>query len=154
MSQSVTSAHDRVRIVEVGPRDGLQNEDVPVSVEDRVELIERLAAAGLGTIESGSFVSPKWVPQMKSSDEVFQKITRTPGIRFSALTPDIQGFEAAWEAGVDEVAISGAASDQLVRNTGTTSASLPIEILRRRVRETPRPSIGSSASVVYKIDRT
>lgn len=130
MSLSETSARDRVRIVEVGPRDGLQNEDVPVSVGDRVELIERLATAGLGTVEAGSFVSPKWVPQMKSSDEVFQKITRTPGVRFSALTPNIKGFEAARKADVDEVAVFGAASESFSQKNINCSIDESLERFR------------------------
>ena len=101
----------QVRIVEVGPRDGLQNEAKPVSVAARVALIEQLAGAGIRAIESGSFVSPKWVPQMASSDEVFAGIDRKAGVTYSALTPNLKGFEGALAAGVDEVAVFAAASE-------------------------------------------
>ena len=101
----------QVRIVEVGPRDGLQNEATPVSVAARVALIEQLAGAGIRAIESGSFVSPKWVPQMASSDEVFAGIDRKAGVTYSALTPNLKGFEGALAAGVDEVAVFAAASE-------------------------------------------
>lgn len=100
-----------VKIVEVGPRDGLQNEKTLISADDKVALINKLSEAGLTTIESGSFVSPKWVPQMATSSEVFQKINRTQGVSYAALTPNMKGFEAALAAGVDEVAIFGAASE-------------------------------------------
>ena len=98
-------------IVEVGPRDGLQNEKGIISLADKVTLIESLAAAGLKRIESGSFVSPKWVPQMADSTEVFQQISRTSDVVYSALTPNLKGFDAAIEAKADEVAIFGAASE-------------------------------------------
>lgn len=100
-----------VRIVEVGPRDGLQNEANPISTDTRVELINRLASAGVSAIESGSFVSPKWVPQMASSAAVFANIQRHTGVIYSALTPNMKGFEAAVLAGVDEVAVFAAASE-------------------------------------------
>lgn len=99
-----------VRIVEVGPRDGLQNEQA-VSLEAKVALVNALADAGLTTIETGSFVSPKWVPQMADSAAVFQGIARKAGVRYTALTPNLQGYQAAIAAGADEVAIFGAASE-------------------------------------------
>lgn len=101
----------KVRLFEVGPRDGLQNEKQPISVADKVRLIEDLADAGLRNIEAGSFVSPKWVPQMAGSSEVFASIQRRAGVVYSALTPNLQGFEAAMAAGVDEVAVFAAASE-------------------------------------------
>jgi len=100
-----------VRLVEVGPRDGLQNEKQPISVADKVRLTDDLSAAGLSYIEVGSFVSPKWVPQMAGSAEVFAQIQRKPGVVYGALTPNIKGFEAAVEAGVKEVAVFAAASE-------------------------------------------
>jgi hydroxymethylglutaryl-CoA lyase len=100
-----------VRLVEVGPRDGLQNEKQPISVADKVRLTDDLSAAGLGYIEVGSFVSPKWVPQMAGSAEVFAGIQQKPGVVYGALTPNLKGFEAAIEAGVKEVAIFAAASE-------------------------------------------
>jgi hydroxymethylglutaryl-CoA lyase len=101
----------QVSIVEVGPRDGLQNEKQIVSADDKVTLVNMLSKTGLKRIEAGSFVSPKWVPQMADSGAVFEKISRTPSIQYSALTPNMKGLEAALEAGVDEVAVFGAASE-------------------------------------------
>ncbi|WP_137973251.1 hydroxymethylglutaryl-CoA lyase [Pseudomonas sp. F(2018)] len=100
-----------VRLVEVGPRDGLQNEKQPISVADKVRLTDDLSAAGLSYIEVGSFVSPKWVPQMAGSAEVFAGIQYKPGVVYGALTPNLKGFEAAVEAGVKEVAVFAAASE-------------------------------------------
>ena len=101
----------QVRIVEVGPRDGLQNEANPVTAQMRIALINRLAEAGIKHIEAGSFVSPKWVPQMAHSDAVFAGINRVLGVTYSALTPNLKGFELAAAAGVDEVAVFAAASE-------------------------------------------
>lgn len=100
-----------VSIVEVGPRDGLQNEHAKIELDDKVDLINRLSETGLKKIETGSFVSPKWVPQMANSAEVFAKIERRADITYSALTPNMRGLEAAIDAGVNEVAIFGAASE-------------------------------------------
>ena len=106
-----------VRIVEVGPRDGLQNEKQAVSTKTKVQLISQLADAGLKTIEAGSFVSPKWVPQMAGSDEVFKVINAEiqpahPDALFSALTPNEFGMDRAIECGLKEVAVFAAASEQ------------------------------------------
>ncbi|MCW8108749.1 hydroxymethylglutaryl-CoA lyase [Alteromonas ponticola] len=101
----------QVSIVEVGPRDGLQNEKTPVSTQSKVELVHNLVNAGLKRIETGSFVSPKWVPQMADSSDVFTRIKRHKGVTYSALTPNMKGFEAALQAGADEVAVFGAASE-------------------------------------------
>lgn len=100
-----------VKLVEVGPRDGLQNEKTPVPVEVKVELIERLAAAGFVNVESASFVSPRWVPQMADGAEVMARIERRPGTVYSVLTPNLRGFEAAVAARADEVLIFGSASE-------------------------------------------
>ncbi len=100
-----------VTLVEVGPRDGLQNEAAKVSIESRVTLIEKLAEAGLKHIEIGSFVSPKWVPQMADTDKVLASLKPETGVRYSVLTPNMKGFEAAVAAGAQEVAIFGAASE-------------------------------------------
>ena len=102
---------DFVSIVEVGPRDGLQNEPSRISIEDKIQLINQLSEAGLKHIEVGSFVSPRWVPQMADSADVFQKIKRHNDVTYSALTPNLQGFEAALAAKADEVAIFAAASE-------------------------------------------
>jgi hydroxymethylglutaryl-CoA lyase len=101
----------RVRIVDVGPRDGLQNEKKLISTDTKVELIARLGAAGLKAIEATSFVSPKWVPQMGDNSEVMARIVRLPGVDYPVLTPNLKGFEAALAAGVKEVAVFGAASE-------------------------------------------
>lgn len=105
----------RVRIVEMGPRDGLQNEKQIVSTEIKVELIARLGAAGLPAIEAASFVSPRWVPQMGDAAEVMTRIERLPGVSYPVLTPNLQGFEAALAAGATEVAVFGAASESFSR---------------------------------------
>lgn len=102
---------EKVKVFEVGPRDGLQNQAERVSVEDKVELINRLSNTGLTNIEAGSFVSPKWVPQMADSDAVLKQIDRRPSIVYSALTPNLIGLEAAIEAEVREVAVFAAASE-------------------------------------------
>lgn len=101
----------QVRLVEVGPRDGLQNEKQPISVADKVRLVDDLSAAGLSYIEVGSFVSPKWVPQMAGSAEVFAGIQQRSGVTYAALAPNLKGFEAALVAGVQEVAVFAAASE-------------------------------------------
>jgi hydroxymethylglutaryl-CoA lyase len=105
------SLPQRVRLVEVGPRDGLQNEAAPVSVSDKLHLIHALAEAGVSYIEAGSFVSPKWVPQMAGSAELFAGLQRKPGVTYAALAPNLRGFEDALAAGVQEVAVFAAASE-------------------------------------------
>ena len=100
-----------VKIVEVGPRDGLQNEKQVVPTAIKVELIERLADAGLPVVEATSFVSPKWVPQMGDNAEVLPAVRRKPGVSYPVLTPNLKGFDAAVEAGATEVAIFAAASE-------------------------------------------
>jgi hydroxymethylglutaryl-CoA lyase len=105
----------KVKIVEVGPRDGLQNEKQLVPTETKIELIERLADAGLRVIEATSFVSPKWVPQMGDNAAVLQGIKRHPAAVYPVLTPNLQGFDAAVQAGATEVAIFGAASESFSR---------------------------------------
>jgi hydroxymethylglutaryl-CoA lyase len=102
---------DKVKIVEVGPRDGLQNEQQQVPAAVKVELVDRLSRAGFPNIEAASFVSPRWVPQMATSAEVMAQIARRPGTLYSALTPNMQGFDAALAAKADEVVIFGSASE-------------------------------------------
>lgn len=101
----------RVTLVEVGPRDGLQNEPDPVPLAAKLQLIDDLGAAGLRVIEAGSFVNPKWIPQMADTEAVFAGLKRRTGVRYTALTPNLQGFERALAAGADEVAVFGAASE-------------------------------------------
>lgn len=100
-----------VRLVEVGPRDGLQNEKQSIATDVKVALIDRLSDAGLPVIESAAFVSPKWVPQMADAAEVMAKIRRKPGVSYPVLVPNMKGFEAAVAAGAEEIAVFGAASE-------------------------------------------
>lgn len=127
MSIDVSKLPQHVNIVEVGPRDGLQNEKGVVTLEDKVTLIHGLADTGLSIIESGSFVSPKWVPQMAGSAEVFETIQRQPQITYSALTPNMKGFDAAVAANVDEVAVFGAASESFTQKNINCSIDESIE---------------------------
>ncbi|MEM1110448.1 MAG: hydroxymethylglutaryl-CoA lyase [Pseudomonadota bacterium] len=101
----------RVRIVEVGPRDGLQNEAQAIEAAIKVSLVEQLAEAGIRAIETGAFVNPKWVPQMAGSEAVFDSVRRKAGVTYSALTPNLKGFERALAAGASEVAVFTAASE-------------------------------------------
>jgi len=105
----------KVRLVEVGPRDGLQNEQVTVPTDVKVALVDLLTDAGFAAIEATSFVSPKWVPQMADAADVMARIRRKPGVRFSVLTPNMKGFEAAIAAKADEVAVFVAASETFSR---------------------------------------
>ena len=121
---------DRVRMVEVGPRDGLQNEAKTVPLEVKVELIDRLSATGLQAIEAGSFVSPKWVPQMADTAEVLARIRRAPGVRYPVLVPNLKGLEAALAAGVEEIAVFGAASESFSRKNINCSIAGSLERFR------------------------
>lgn len=112
-----------VQLVEVGPRDGLQNEAQPISTADKIRLVDDLSAAGVSCIEVGSFVSPQWVPQMAGSDQVFAGIRRQPGTRYTALTPNLKGFEQALQAGVSEVAVFAAASESFSQRNINCSIS-------------------------------
>lgn len=103
--------NDFVRIVEVGPRDGLQNETAFIATADKIELVDRLSATGLRTVEATSFVSPKWVPQLADAAEVFAAITRRPGVAYPVLVPNLQGYERARGVGVEEIAVFTAASE-------------------------------------------
>ena len=105
------SLPDTVTLVEVGPRDGLQNEQQIIPLAAKLELIDDLGAAGMRVIEAGSFVNPKWIPQMADSEDVFAGIVRREGVRYTCLTPNLRGLERALAAGVDEVAVFGAASE-------------------------------------------
>jgi hydroxymethylglutaryl-CoA lyase len=117
----------RVQIVEVGPRDGLQNEQQPITTGTKLELIHQLADAGVSYIEAGSFVNPKWIPQMAGSDEVFQQIVRTDGVTYAALTPNMQGYQRAVESGVTEVAIFAAVSETFSHKNINCSVAQSIE---------------------------
>ena len=116
-----------VRIVDVGPRDGLQNEKQPVATAHKVELVHRLQAAGLREIEVTSFVSPKWVPQMADNAEVMAAIARRSGVRYSVLTPNLKGLEAALPTRPDEVVVFGAASEAFSRRNINCSIAESVE---------------------------
>ncbi|QXI36297.1 hydroxymethylglutaryl-CoA lyase [Pseudomonas xantholysinigenes] len=117
------SLPEKVRLVEVGPRDGLQNEAQPISVADKVRLVDDLSEAGLAYIEVGSFVSPKWVPQMAGSSEVFAGIRQREGVTYAALAPNLRGFDDALAAGVKEVAVFAAASESFSQRNINCSIS-------------------------------
>ena len=119
-----------VKIVEVGPRDGLQNEPGEVPTDVKLELIERLADAGLPAVEATAFVSPKWVPQMADHTEVLERIRRKPGVSYPVLTPNLKGFEAARAAGATEVAIFGAASEAFSRRNINCSIAESLDRFR------------------------
>ena len=116
-----------VRIVEVGPRDGLQNEKTHVSTADKIELVNRLSATGLRTIEATSFVSPKWVPQMADAAEVYAGIDKRPGIAYPVLVPNLQGYERARGVGVAEIAVFTAASEAFNRKNINASIDESLE---------------------------
>ncbi|MBI3503874.1 MAG: hydroxymethylglutaryl-CoA lyase [Proteobacteria bacterium] len=116
-----------VRMVEVGPRDGLQNEAKPVDVATKIGLIDRLAASGLTVVESGSFVSPKWVPQMADTDKVLAGIVRRPGVSYPVLVPNLKGLEGAIAAKAEEIAIFGAASESFSRRNINCSIAESLE---------------------------
>ncbi len=116
-----------VRIVEVGPRDGLQNEKAIIPAATKIELINRLSRTGLRTIEATSFVSPKWVPQLADAAEVFTGIEKTPGVSYPVLVPNVQGYERARAVGVSEVAVFSAASEAFNRKNINASIDESIE---------------------------
>ncbi len=118
---------ERVKIVEVGPRDGLQNEAVTVPAEIKVQLVEKLADAGLPVIECGAFVSPKWVPQMATSAQVFKQVEKRAGISYPMLVPNLKGLELALEAGVEEIALFAAASETFSQKNTNCSIAESIE---------------------------
>ncbi len=121
------SLPSRVKIVEVGPRDGLQNEKQPVAAQHKIALVHALQAAGLSEIEVTSFVSPKWVPQMADNAEVMAGIRRQPGVRYAVLTPNLKGFEAALATRPDEIVVFGAASEAFSQKNINASIDESIE---------------------------
>jgi hydroxymethylglutaryl-CoA lyase len=132
---------DSVRIVEVGPRDGLQNEPGEVPTAVKIELIERLADAGLPAVESTAFVSPKWIPQMADHTEVLEGLHRKAGVSYPVLTPNLKGFEAARAAGATEVAIFGAASEAFSRKNINCSIAESLDRFRPLVAEAKKHGI-------------
>lgn len=131
----------QVKIVEVGPRDGLQNEKTLITTDTKLELIARLGAAGLTAIEATSFVSPKWVPQMADNSEIMTRIKRLPGVSYPVLTPNLKGFEAALAAGVTEVAVFAAASESFSQKNINCSIAESLE------RFTPIMAAARSAKI-------
>jgi hydroxymethylglutaryl-CoA lyase len=120
-----------VRVVEVGPRDGLQNEAAPVPLATKVELIDRLSDTGLSVIEAGAFVSPKWVPQMADSAEVFRRIKQKPNVSYPVLVPNVKGLELALAAGAQEIAVFGAASESFSQRNINCSIQESLERFAR-----------------------
>ena len=120
----------RVKIVDVGPRDGLQNEKGEVPTAIKLELIERLAEAGIRSVEATAFVSPKWIPQMADHTEVLERIRRKPGVSYPVLTPNLRGYEAAKAAGATEVAVFGAASESFSKKNINCSIAVSLERFR------------------------
>jgi hydroxymethylglutaryl-CoA lyase len=123
---------ERARIVEVGPRDGLQNEKQTISAETKIQLVQKLTDAGLSYIETGSFVNPKWVPQMAGSEAVFSAVQRVPGVTYAALTPNLKGYQRAIAVDASEVAVFVAASEAFSQKNTNCSIAESLE----RVRET------------------
>ena len=121
---------DRVLVFEMAPRDGLQNEARVIPTEDKIALVDALSGSGLGKIETASFVSPKWVPQMADGAEVMAGITRRAGVAYTALTPNMKGLERALAAGADEVAVFGAASETFSQKNINCSIAESVERFR------------------------
>ena len=118
---------EHVTIIEVGPRDGLQNEKAVIDPSTKIDLVNRLSTTGLSTVEAGAFVSPKWVPQMAASDEVMAKITRQPDISYPVLVPNMKGYEAARAANADTIAIFAAASESFSQKNINASIAESLE---------------------------
>ncbi|MFT5219545.1 MAG: hydroxymethylglutaryl-CoA lyase [Planctomycetota bacterium] len=121
------SLPSKVKIVEVGPRDGLQNEAVTVPAEVKIKLVEMLVAAGLPVVECGAFVSPKWVPQMATSADVYRRITKTPGVSYPMLVPNLKGLDLAIESGVREIALFAATTETFSQKNTNCSIAESIE---------------------------
>ena len=136
-----------VRIGEAGARDGLQNEKQVVPTAVKVELIERLADAGLPDIEAGSFVSPKWVPQMADSDEVIKRIKRKPGVTYGALVPNMQGYARAQAAGIREIGIFTAATESFTKANINCTIAESIERFRPVVEAAKKDSVRVRAAI-------
>ena len=132
---------EKIQIVEVGPRDGLQNEKEWVPTETKISLIEKLADAGLTKIEATSFVSPKWVPQLKDAHEVFTGIKRISGVSYPVLTPNMKGFERALEADAKEIAVFSAASEAFSQKNTNCSIEESINLFRPVLEEAQKNNI-------------
>ncbi len=153
---SAATLPSRVTLVEVGPRDGLQNEKQAVPAATKIELVHRLQAAGLREIEVTSFVSPKWVPQMADNAEVMAGIHRQPGVRYAVLTPNLKGFEAALMTGPDEIVVFGAASEAFSQKNINCSIEesierfAPVAAAAREAGITVRGAISCSVGCPYE----
>ena len=132
---------EKIQIVEVGPRDGLQNEKEWVPTETKISLIEKLAGAGLTKIEATSFVSPKWVPQLKDAHEVFTGIKRITGVSYPVLTPNMKGFKRALEANAKEIAVFSAASEEFTQKNTNCSIEESINRFRPVLEEAQKYNI-------------
>jgi hydroxymethylglutaryl-CoA lyase len=132
---------EQVKIVEVGPRDGLQNESVTVPAEIKVQLVEKLADAGLPVIEVGAFVSPKWVPQMATSADVFQQISKRRGVSYPMLVPNLKGLELAHAAGVQEIALFAATTETFSQKNTNCSIAESIDRFNAVIDEALRLDI-------------
>ncbi len=121
---------EAVTLFEMGPRDGLQNEAKSIPTADKIKLVDMLTDAGFSKIETASFVSPKWVPQMADGADVLAGITRRTGVRYTALTPNMKGYERAKKAGVDEIAIFGSASEGFSKSNLNMSKADALEMFR------------------------
>ena len=141
-----------VRMVEVGPRDGLQNEAKALPAAVKVTLIERLGEAGLSVVEAGAFVSPKWVPQMADSAEVLAGLERKPGVRYPVLVPNMRGFEAARAAGAEEIAIFAAASETFSQRNTNCSIAESLERLAPVAATAKRDGIAVRGYVSCVVD--
>ena len=141
-----------VKIVEVGPRDGLQNEKQAIDTATKVALIARLGASGLKTIEATAFVSPKWVPQMADSDVLFANLPQDPNIQFSLLTPNLKGFESALAVGCKEVAVFTAASESFTRKNINCSIEESLEKFSEVMRQAKAHSIRVRGYVSCMVD--
>lgn len=133
---------ERVRIVEVGPRDGLQNEPAPVPTDVKVSFVDALSASGFDEIEVSSFVSAKWIPQLADAEEVFARIRRAPGVTYMALVPNLQGLERARAARVDKVAVFTAASETFSRKNTNASIAETLDRFRPVVAQAGIPVRG------------
>jgi len=137
----------KVTLVDVGPRDGLQNEKQMIPAEIKVELVDRLTEAGFANIEVTSFVSPKWVPQMADAAEVMARIRRKPGVLYSVLTPNMKGFEGALAARADEIVVFGAASEAFSQKNINCSIAESIERFRPVVAAARKHGIGVRGAI-------
>ena len=138
---------ERVSVVDVGPRDGLQNEAQQVATDAKIELIERLVGAGIRKVEAAAFVSPRWVPQMADGAEVLRRVARQPGTVYSALVPNLQGFEVARAARADEVVVFSAASETFCRKNINCSIAESIERFEPVCRAAITEGIGVRGSI-------